>query len=99
MFPDGTTIYVDCSDCADVIGTSGWIINKLSGQSIVFNIPGEDVTVSEFYVNVFDKNGNKIVDNLKSTTDAKDGIDGNYSQHNRDVDEYIFDHICLINNL
>ena len=91
MFPDNTTIYVDCSDCAGTIGTSGWIINKLPGQSIVFNIPGKNVTVGEFTVNVYDENGNKIED-VKSNTDAKD--DGTSAQ-NRKVDRIIFDHISF----
>ena len=91
QFPDGKTIYVDCTDCKDIIGTSGWIINKLPNQSIVFNIPGENVSIGEFHVNVYDESGTKI-DESGSTTDAKD--DGT-SEKNRKVDEIIFDHISF----
>ena len=91
QFPDGKTIYVDCTDCTGVIETSGWIINKLPNQSIVFNIPGENVKVGEFHVNVYDESGNKL-DETGSTTDARD--DGT-SEKNRKVDTIIFDHISF----
>ncbi len=91
QFPDGKTIYVDCTDCKDIIGTSGWIINKLPNQSIVFNIPGENVSIGEFHVNVYNESGEKI-DESGSTTDARD--DGT-SEKNRKVDEIIFDHISF----
>ncbi len=93
QFPDGKTIYVDCSNCSGVIATDGWIINKLPNQSIVFNIPGENVRITEFHVNVYDESGT-LVDESGSTTDAKDGIDGNpLSEKNRTVDRVVFNHI------
>ena len=91
QFPDRVTIYVDCTNCNEVIATSGWIINKLPNQSIVFNVPGENVKIGEFHVNVYDTEGNKI-DESGSTTDATD--DGT-SPKNRKVDEIIFDHISF----
>ena len=93
QFPDGKTIYVDCSNCSSVIATSGWIINKLPNQSIVFNIPGENVNIGEFHVYVYDESG-ILVDESGSTTDARDGIDGNQlSEKNRTVDRVVFNHI------
>ena len=93
QFPDGTTIYVDCTNCKDVIATSGWIINKLPNQSIVFNIPGETVSIGEFHTNVYAKAGDETpIDDVGSTTDAKDT---GTSEKNRKVDRIIFDHISF----
>ena len=93
QFPDNTTIYVDCTDMAGVIAGSGgaWHINKYPGQSIVFNMPGTGtVKVSEFYVHLFDKNGNET-EEVKSTTSAMDGDPA----HNKRVDEVIMEHITF----
>ena len=91
QFPDGKTIYVDCSDCKDTIAADGWIIKKLPNQSIVFNIPGENVTIGQFTAYEYNESGTELR-SAKTETDAKD--DGT-SAKNRLVDSIIFDHISF----
>ena len=86
QFPDGKTIYVDCSDCKDTIAADGWIIKKLPNQSIVFNIPGENVTIGQFTAYEYNESGTELR-SAKTETDAKD--DGT-SAKNRLVDSIIF---------
>ena len=50
MFPDNITIYVDAKDVD--LATTGWKIKKLPGQSIVFNIPGDNVFISKEIVEI-----------------------------------------------
>ena len=89
QFPDGKTIYIDCTDAVGEIEKSGWIINKLPEQSIVFNIPGENVKIGEFTVNVYNESGVKIDESGSTTDDRDDGT----SAKNRKVDEIVFNHI------
>ena len=91
-FPDNTTIYVDCTDIVDsIIKVDGWEIYKKANQSIVFNVPGNEVEIHDFNVTVFDDAGNITVDKLHSTTQALDGD----QVLNRTVDDVILNHITF----
>ena len=92
-FPDDSTIYIDCTNIIDWIG-SDWKINKLEGQSLVFNIPGKGtVRINKFETNVYkyDDKGAlvPVIEKLESTTSALNAI----PVQNKAVDDYIFSHI------
>ena len=94
-FEDGKTIYVDADGILSSISTSGWKINKLPNQSIVFNIKaasssGEGdsaiLNLGEFTVDPNDGEGS-----VASTTSAKNGN----PELNQRVDEVILGHITF----
>ena len=104
-FPDNSTIYVNADGIMGAISQDGGLrINKLPGQSIVFNISqggtqGAPLTIGEFYVNAnldpadFEP-GEKYAGEdqwVKSTTAALDGD----PEHNQLVDDVIFEHITF----
>ena len=100
MFPDGITIYVDCTNILDVI-KGNWNIAKQPGQSIVFNMPGAHSYINEFNVYEMDDNYNLVTrtlkqygtapNPLKSTTDALNGD----KNKNQAADEVILEHITF----
>jgi|GEM_PF-3044255 len=87
--PDDATIYIDCINIVNLIKTGGWKVNKLEGQTLVFNVRGPSVQLEEFYVNVYNKDsdGNLTskISNLQSTT-ANLNSD---PTRNQNVDTYI----------
>ena len=97
------TIYINCENVQDIISQSGWKITKYEGQTIVFNMPGSNVTIQKFDLKVKDENGNYIRfpgnkqdhgDNdttLTSETGEKDTT----PTHNKYVDQYILRHIVF----
>ncbi|MBR4576659.1 MAG: Cna B-type domain-containing protein [Clostridia bacterium] len=103
LFPEGKTIYVDCTDVRDIIAAGGWHIQKLPGQSIVFNIPGTgNVNIGEFYVEVYDPDNPDTLKDLtndhgkpenpvQSTTNALNGD----KCKNQAVDDVILEHITF----
>ena len=91
--PDNITIYVDATDLN--ISEAGWEIKKLEGQSIVLNIPGDNVHISKEYMSVYKKNEDgslePIVENLNSNTDGNGGD----PVHNKNVEDHILNHLVL----
>ena len=86
-YPDGKTIVVNCNhEIVDAINTGGWAITKLPNQSIVFNIPGNQVNIKEFYVD-----DGTTPDRIKSNTYMI--TNGQHSDHDLDVERVILKHI------
>ncbi|MBQ8069184.1 MAG: hypothetical protein IJ201_12665, partial [Solobacterium sp.] len=92
-FPDDITIYIDATGYD--FSNPGWHIKKLEGQSIVFNIPGDHVTISKEVVSVYKKNADgsltELVKELNSNTDGN----GGEKEHNSNVENYILNHIVF----
>ena len=91
--PDNVTIYVDASDLN--MGTAGWEIKKLEGQSIVINKPGSSINIAKEYVSVYKKSEDgsliPVVENLDSNTSGNGGDQA----HNDDVENHILNHIVI----
>ena len=91
-FPDGVTVYIDCSDIKEnIIENDGWTMKKWDNQYLVFNIPGSDVEVHEFYVETYNYDTKERTNRVQSTTAALNGDPG----RNQLVDDVIFSHICF----
>lgn len=100
-FPDNSTIYVNADGIMNAISTDGGLkINKLPGQSIVFNISqpasssASPLRIGEFTVNPNDPStpyGNYPNEIVRSTTAALDGD----PTRNKRVDDVIFEHITF----
>ena len=93
MFPDNVTIYIDASDLN--IGEPGWTIKKLKGQSIVFNIPGNKVTIAKEVVSVYERDENGNLKVVEEGIDANTGGNGGNPAKNKAVEDYILNHITF----
>lgn len=89
MLPDGITIYVDARNMN--LASGGGTIYKLPGQTIVFNIPGSDVRISQFYVQEMKQDGTPIGDPVFSNTDPQGGDPAK----NKRIEEAILNHIVF----
>ena len=92
-FPDNITIYVDATDLD--IGQTGWEIKKLEGQSIVLNIPGDNVHISKEYVYVYKKNEDGSLETVVDKLDSNTGGNGGNKDHNNAVENHILNHIVF----
>ena len=92
-YPDNTTLYVDAG--SNWFSQAGCIIEKLEGQTIVFNLPGRRVDLYKERVTVKRRNADgtleTIVSKLNSNTDGQGGD----SSHNTEVENHILNHIIF----
>ena len=91
VFPDGITIYVDAAglNWKDVVR-----ITKLENQTIVFNIPGDNINIQGADSNVVTicrKNSDGTVGAIKTIGTNTAGNGG--GTNNDDVENYILNHI------
>ena len=92
MFPDNKTIYVNVDP--KIVTTNGWVLNKLPGQSVVFNIPGDTVTISHNKVKIYDFNNNgQLV--LQRTVDGNTGANGGNEADNTLIENDILNHVVF----
>ena len=89
MFPDGKTIHINADNVN--LSQGGGTIYKLPGQTIVFNMTGTDVTVSEFYVQEVNEDGTLKGEKVFSNTDGNGGS----REKNLRIEEAILDHIVF----
>ena len=90
MFPDNTTIYINCTDA---VLAHELTIHKYPGQTIVFNIAGNHVNIGQFTVIAYNLDGT-VKESVDSTTGATD-YSGTGTEHNQKVDRLILEHIVF----
>ena len=88
-FPDGITIYVDCTGILNKMGATGWEINKLPNQSIVFNVPGTNVKIAKMVANIYDADNHSQLLRTTSTGTSdfqnSDGLSDAARQWEQDI--------------
>ena len=91
MFPDNVTIYIDGSN---IDFSRAQYITKLEKQTLVFNIPGEDVVLNKSYTTVKRKDGDTLI-TLVNELNSNTSGNGGDADHNRNVEDHVLNHIVF----